>query len=165
MGRWVLDDASEAEQGPTKMNSVQNGLLLRVDVHILWDDYLLGVNVDVSEPHFLQNKVQLIDEMLQNDKAIVCFGPQTGFDGRKFYINPSTPLEHRPLSELLRRHFEQCVLANLKGTGVRDDFWDDEDVHDLSEPGWQVSLGGHSRLELELATRLGSHDRIGESGR
>ncbi|TFL00910.1 hypothetical protein BDV98DRAFT_99421 [Pterulicium gracile] len=146
MGRWVLDDASEAEQGPTKMNSVQNGLLLRVDVHILWDDYLLGVNVD-------------------NDKAIVCFGPQTGFDGRKFYINPSTPLEHRPLSELLRRHFEQCVLANLKGTGVRDDFWDDEDVHDLSEPGWQVSLGGHSRLELELATRLGSHDRIGESGR
>ncbi|TFL03085.1 hypothetical protein BDV98DRAFT_591876 [Pterulicium gracile] len=44
--RWILDDAFEAEQDPTKINSVQNGLLLRADVPAVWDHYLLGINVD-----------------------------------------------------------------------------------------------------------------------
>jgi hypothetical protein len=48
--RFIQDDAPDHEQGMTKINSIQNGLLLRSDVHDLFDAYEFGVNPDVSVP-------------------------------------------------------------------------------------------------------------------
>lgn len=137
LSAYVIDDAPEKEQGESKINSVQNVLLLKSNLHDLWDLYLYGVDVN-------------------NDYRIVAFSPMNEYDGRKLFINPQTPPQYRPSPELLRNHSEQCVLANMKGAGERDDIWDPEDPHDLSQPVWQASSGGHARLELELATRLGA---------
>lgn len=44
--RWITDIDDERD---TKINSPQNGLLLRADIHSLFDDYLVSVNPDVSD--------------------------------------------------------------------------------------------------------------------
>jgi HNH endonuclease len=44
LSRWITLGAP-MESG---INSVQNGLLLRVDVHRLFDQYLISINPDVS---------------------------------------------------------------------------------------------------------------------
>ena len=48
-GRWItnMDDAP----GRSKINSVQNGLLMKEDVHTLFDQYLFSINPDVSSFH------------------------------------------------------------------------------------------------------------------
>jgi hypothetical protein len=43
----IEDDASADEIGPTKINSIQNGLLLRSDLHDQFDSYFLAINPDV----------------------------------------------------------------------------------------------------------------------
>ena len=101
-----------------------------------WDAYFYGVDVD-------------------NDYRIIAFGPDSEYDGQQLYIDPQKPPHYRPSPDLLRDHFKQCVLANMRGKGERDDLWDHEDPHDLSGEIWQASSGGYTRLELELATRLG----------
>lgn len=49
LSAYVIDDAPEKEQGESKINSVQNVLLLKSNLHDLWDLYLYGVDVNVSE--------------------------------------------------------------------------------------------------------------------
>ena len=44
--RWITD--MDNTVGNTKINSVQNGFLLREDIHSLFDHYLISVNPDVS---------------------------------------------------------------------------------------------------------------------
>ena len=39
--------------GNSKINSVQNGLLLRSDIHTAFDNYLIGIDPDVSVRSFL----------------------------------------------------------------------------------------------------------------
>lgn len=51
MSRWITDKAPSEEQGENKIHSVQNGLLMRVDVHKLFDTYGVSVNVDVRDQH------------------------------------------------------------------------------------------------------------------
>ena len=43
-GRWINIHPTTGEL----INSVQNGLLLRADLHILFDSYLFSINPDVS---------------------------------------------------------------------------------------------------------------------
>jgi len=45
-GRWITD--MDGTIGVSKINSVQNGFLLREHVHSLFDQYLVSVNPDVS---------------------------------------------------------------------------------------------------------------------
>ena len=45
-GRWVTD--MDDTVGLSKINSCQNGFLLRADVHQAFDQYLVSVNPDVS---------------------------------------------------------------------------------------------------------------------
>jgi HNH endonuclease len=45
-GRWITN--MDGVTGATKMNSVQNGLLLLSHVHSLFDQYMIGINPDVS---------------------------------------------------------------------------------------------------------------------
>ncbi|TFL01329.1 hypothetical protein BDV98DRAFT_567916 [Pterulicium gracile] len=88
----ILDDAPEEEQGTSQINSVQNGLLLRTDLHDLWDLYFYGVDVDMSELSRF-SLTSLIDES-QNDHRIIAFGPMNEYDGRRLYINSQkTPLQ------------------------------------------------------------------------
>ena len=81
------------------------------------------------------------------------------------WINRNVEPKYRPSDALLREHFDQCVLANVKGAGEqRDDWVDPEDDHDLSDfSNWGRRIGGDkgpSRLELELAARLYSHEAL-----
>lgn len=46
----ITDTAPTQQQGENGIHSVQNGLLLRADVHGLFDDYQVSVNVDVRNP-------------------------------------------------------------------------------------------------------------------
>lgn len=62
----------------------------------------------------------------------------------------------RPLDELLRDHFLQCVLRNMKGE--REPTWDYEDAVgggrvDLSNDLWGGEEG-QAHLEFEMAYRL-----------
>ncbi len=50
MERYIEDDTDVSEIDDTKINSIQNGLLLRSDVHGLFNAYLLAVDPDVSRP-------------------------------------------------------------------------------------------------------------------
>jgi len=73
--------------------------------------------------------------------------------------NAATQAKYLPSDELLRRHFSYCVLANVRGAGQQPDWrsWDPEeemDLEDVSRWGAKVE-GERSRLELELANRLG----------
>ncbi|KAF8424379.1 hypothetical protein EV426DRAFT_642349 [Tirmania nivea] len=70
-GRWI----SIHPNNGGSINSVQNGLLLRADLHILFDTYDVSINPDFG-----------------NDEC-------------------------RPVDELLRWHFRQAVLANMRGAG------------------------------------------------
>ena len=45
-GRWITD--MDDTNGSSKINSLQNGLLLRNDIHQMFDQYLIAVNPDVS---------------------------------------------------------------------------------------------------------------------
>jgi len=50
MERYIEDDTDASEIDSSKINSIQNGLLLRSDVHALFDAYLVAINPDVSGP-------------------------------------------------------------------------------------------------------------------
>jgi hypothetical protein len=45
-GRWITD--IDDSVGISKINSLQNGLLFRADIHGAFDQYLISVNPDVS---------------------------------------------------------------------------------------------------------------------
>ena len=45
-GRWITD--MDDTVGLSKINSCQNGFMLRSDIHQLFDQYLVSVNPDVS---------------------------------------------------------------------------------------------------------------------
>jgi HNH endonuclease len=45
-GRWITN--MDGATGTSKINSVQNGLLLSSNAHSLFDQYMIGINPDVS---------------------------------------------------------------------------------------------------------------------
>jgi HNH endonuclease len=45
-GRWITN--MDGVTGDSKINSVQNGLLLSSNAHSLFDQYMIGINPDVS---------------------------------------------------------------------------------------------------------------------
>jgi hypothetical protein len=66
---------------------------------------------------------------------------------------------HRPLDELFRDHFLQCVLKNMKGAA--EPTWDYEDTlgggsMDLSKGEVWGSESGKEHFEFEMAHRLQS---------
>lgn len=76
----------------------------------------------------------------------------------RLWINETVDAKYRPSEQLLREHFRQCVLANVKGAGrSSDDYIDPEEDFDLSNFerwGKEISEDEPSRLELELRARL-----------
>ncbi|KAG0641783.1 HNH endonuclease-domain-containing protein [Tuber brumale] len=133
-GRWIAgkDGATES----SKINSPRNGFLLRQEVHTMFDQYLISVNPD-------------------DGYKVVVFDPDLyGYDGKildPVCRNPADP--HSVSDELLRWHFRQSVLANVRGAG--------EPIFEHDFPSGTDILGeilagpyARERFELEIAARL-----------
>ncbi|KAG0641779.1 hypothetical protein HOY80DRAFT_1135047 [Tuber brumale] len=133
-GRWItdIDDAV----GSSKINSSQNGFLLRTDIHQMFTQYLLSINPDDSY------------------KVVVFTGDRLGLDGRildPVCRSPGDP--HFVPDELLRWHFRQSVLANVRGAG--------EPIFEHDFPPGTDMVGeilagpyAQERFELEIEARL-----------
>ena len=131
--RWVksTDDGSGSS-----INSSQNGFLLQKTVQQLFDQYLISVNPD------------------DGYKIVVFAIDFLGCDGKVLdpvCRNPTDP--HCVSDDLLRWHFRQSVLANVRGVGeplFEHDFPPGTDM--IGE----IRAGPYAqeRFELEMAVRL-----------
>ncbi|KAK9310850.1 HNH endonuclease-domain-containing protein [Lipomyces starkeyi] len=113
----------------TGINSCQNRLLMRSHMHEQFDGFYFSINPDEGY-------------------KITCFNEDfDGIDGRIL----------DPRDELLRWHFRQAVLANMRGAG-------EPSFETEFPPGTDMMgeiLSGSTaakRMEAELFSRLGSYD-------
>jgi len=132
--RWITD--MDNTVGDIKINSCQNGLLLRRDLYVRFNNYLFTVNPD-------------------DNYKIVVFGSNSArLDGRTLdpvCRDPADP--HRVSDNLLRWHFRQAVLANMKGAGepiFEYDFPPGTDMMRAIREGPNAK----DRFEIELMARL-----------
>ncbi|CAK7212761.1 hypothetical protein SEUCBS140593_001612 [Sporothrix eucalyptigena] len=119
------------------INSVQNGLLLRSDLHDGFDQYLFSINPRANY------KVIVFSETF-DDLDKLALDRQLLDDVR------------RPPDELLWWHFTQAVLANVRGAGApifEHDFPPGSDIMG------EIREGPHAkqRLEFELSSRLANY--------
>ncbi|OJD20389.1 hypothetical protein ACJ73_08279 [Blastomyces percursus] len=133
-----MDDVVEA----SKLNSMQNGLLMERNLHSLFDQYLFSVNPDSGR---LQNASFMPDDF--------------GIDGRILYPVCRDPENiHRVSDEVLRWHFRQSFLANMRGAGepvFEHDFPPGTDMLCTQ----QQEPYGKERFEMALATKLKTKSR------
>ncbi|KAL1959192.1 hypothetical protein VTO42DRAFT_2697 [Malbranchea cinnamomea] len=126
-----MDDAV----GVSKIHSVQNGLLMTGHLHTRFDQYLFSINPD-------------------DGYKIVEFGPGSwGVDGRVLdpaCRNPNT--DNHVSDELLRWHFQQAVLANMRGAG-EPIFESDFPLGSDMMATLRDELYGQERFEMELESK------------
>ncbi|KAK0105453.1 hypothetical protein ONS96_004840 [Cadophora gregata f. sp. sojae] len=116
------------------INSVQNGLLLRSNMHDLFDSYEFSINPDDSYKivHFSFDYDGIAGKHLD----------------QRFLDDPQ-----RPPDELFRWHFRQAVLANMRGAGeprFEHDFPPRSDIVGSILEGPKAA----ERMEFELFNRL-----------
>ncbi|KAG0634689.1 hypothetical protein HOY80DRAFT_911835 [Tuber brumale] len=133
-GCWITVPPTHESNG--SINSVQNGILLRSDIRVLFDCYALAINPD-------------------DNYKIVCFTPAdlgyriTGQCPNQTFLDNS----QRPVDELLRWHFRQAVLVNVKRggePGFETDFPPGSDIMGEIMSGPKAS----ERMEFELFSRF-----------
>ncbi|KAG0639123.1 hypothetical protein HOY80DRAFT_886772 [Tuber brumale] len=132
--RWITIPPTNESDG--SINSVQNGILVTSDIRQYFESYDLTINPD-------------------DNYKIVCFTPDSIYyhiAGRhldqSFLDNPL-----RPVDQLLRWHFRQAVLVNMKGAGepcFETDFPPGSDIMGEIMGG----LKGGEVMEFELFTRF-----------
>lgn len=71
------------------------------------------------------------------------------------YINPLARADEQPLRELLRYHWQQAVLCNMKGRGAEYDYDLDTEGDVMGELGGME--GGKTVFEKMVAERLGNY--------
>lgn len=144
--------------GPKKIDSIQNVVLLRSDLRDAWDSYRFAVNPDVCDfPFSWHLDTSPDNEYPQRGYVVIPF--VRGYEdiaGKVLKLDHIEDPNHRPLDELFRDHFLQCVLRNMKG--VAEPLWDKEDAFgdgsmDLSRDIW-ASKSGKEHLEFEMANRM-----------
>ncbi|KAG0127163.1 hypothetical protein HOY82DRAFT_83058 [Tuber indicum] len=133
-GRWITDMDRDTEFA--KIYSTQNGFLLQLSLRTLFDGYLISINPD------------------DGYKVVVFGNDMFGCDGKILDTvcrNPDDP--HRVSDELLRWHFRQSVLANVRGVG--------EPIFEHDFPPGTDTVGeilagqyGQERFGLEIAAWL-----------
>ncbi|KIW86275.1 hypothetical protein Z517_01670 [Fonsecaea pedrosoi CBS 271.37] len=131
-GRWIT---SQPVQGGS-INSVQNGMLLSSHIQQLFDSYSISINPD-------------------DNYKIVAFQP-TAFDIEGKYLNRELfTRPNAPADPLLRWHFRQAVLANMRGAGEP---CFEHDLPPGSDIVGEILRGPKSgeRMEFELFSRLGA---------
>jgi len=137
--------------GVSRINSVQNGLLLRGDLHEQFDQYLISINPDVS----ILNICFCNSNLEKDGYKIIAFMPNAlRIDGR--ILDPVCRNQDNLdciSDEVLRWHFRQCILANMRGAG--------EPVFETDFPPGTDMMAtlrtepyGKERLEMELETKL-----------
>ncbi|KAF1811692.1 hypothetical protein P152DRAFT_459162 [Eremomyces bilateralis CBS 781.70] len=116
------------------INSVQNGLLLDSSVHQLFDNYIFSINPD-------------------DDYKIVFFDLDRKSLAGKNLDRQLLDDPQRPIDQLLRWHFRQAVLANMRGAGepyFEHDFPPGSDIVGDILSGSKAA----ERMEFELFNRL-----------
>ena len=130
--RWITIQPTKGES----INSVQNGMLLDSGIHQLFDAYDISINPD-------------------DNYKVVAFRP-TGrnIEGKhldqELFTRPDAPVDN-----LLRWHFRQAVLANMRGAGeprFEQDFPPGSDIVGDILRGPKAG----ERMEFELFSRLGA---------
>ncbi|KAH8147456.1 uncharacterized protein LAJ45_08613 [Morchella importuna] len=128
--RWITIDSTDGRS----INSVQNGILLRSDIHVLFDRYNVSINPD-------------------DDYKIVCFLRDSKGIAGKHLDQRLRDDPRRPVDELLRWHFRQAVLANVRLVG--------EPIFEVDFPPGSDMIGeilsgpkAGERMEYELFSRL-----------
>jgi len=132
--QWItdMDDAT----GSSKINSSQNGFLLRIEVHRMFDQHPISVNPDDS------------------CKVVVLDTDPCGYDGRildPVCRNPNDP--HHVSNELPKRHSRLSVLANMRGAGELI-FEHDFPPGNYTLDEIPVCPDSRERFGLEMAPRL-----------
>ncbi|KAG0131612.1 hypothetical protein HOY82DRAFT_646238 [Tuber indicum] len=132
--RWIAgkDDANES----SKIHSPRNGFHLRLDVQQMFDQYRISVNPD------------------DGYKVVVFDSDIYSYDGKILDPESRHPADpHSVSDELLRWHFHQSVLANVRGAG--------EPIFEHDFPPWSDMVGEilagpypRERFELEIAARF-----------
>ncbi|KAK9352079.1 HNH endonuclease-domain-containing protein [Lipomyces doorenjongii] len=131
--RWITNRAGPRDTG---INSCQNGLLMRAQIHQHFDAFRFSINVD------------------DNYKIISFDSDIERVDGRTLDLVCRSPNDERSArDELLRWHFRQAVLANIRGVG--------EPIFEFDFPPGTDMVGdilrgpkSGERMEAELFTRL-----------
>ncbi|KAG9228757.1 hypothetical protein BJ875DRAFT_337943, partial [Amylocarpus encephaloides] len=122
--------------GSSRINSAQNGLLMSENLYTQFDQYLFSINPD-------------------DGYKIISFMPNwEGIDGRildPICRHPNNP--DRVSDDVLRWHFRQSVLANIRDAG--------EPVFETYFPGGTDMMAtlrnepySKERFEMELEARL-----------
>jgi len=131
------------EKGGT-INSVQNGILLENAVHKKFDNYDFSINPD-------------------DNYKIVFFMPDSKNLAGKHLDPELLNNPQRPLDVILRWHFRQAVLANMKGAGepiFEQDFQPGSDMVGDILRGPKAG----ERMEFELFSRLGAQVELFAAG-
>ncbi|WEW59145.1 hypothetical protein PRK78_004614 [Emydomyces testavorans] len=121
---------------PLEVNSPQNGLLLSPTIHRLWDDYSIAVN-----PY--------------DGYRVQAFRPNAW----EYHNNVLHPVCRQPghlhqvIDALLRWHFEQAVLCNMRGAGEVSFEFDFPPGTDMMGEIRQGPLAVQ-RMEAQLFSRL-----------
>ncbi|KAK2462179.1 hypothetical protein APHAL10511_005811 [Amanita phalloides] len=139
----ITDSAPDSSIGGySKIDSVQNVIMLQSDLHHMWDNYEFGVNPD------------------DNYRITAFINGLSHVHGLVLQLDHIEDPTIRPLDQLFRDHFLQGVLKHIKGAG--EPTWDYEEAFgdgsfDLSNQDIWGNAEGKERLELEFADRLFEH--------
>ncbi|KAF5385113.1 hypothetical protein D9615_000950 [Tricholomella constricta] len=137
--------------GPMKIDSVQNVITLRSDLHGAWDSYEIGVDPN------------------NNHRITAFINGNADINGRYLQLDHIQDPTLRPLDELFIDHFMQGLFKHMKGSG--ESAWSCEDYDDafgdcsfnLSNMNIWGTREGKEQLELALADRLFDH-RVSQEG-
>ncbi|KAL0634965.1 hypothetical protein Q9L58_006083 [Maublancomyces gigas] len=141
--------------GESRIRSVQNGIMMFAHVRTAFDKYEFSINPDVCLSTPLLKLFSYL-RFLQESYRITCFLPDVfGIDGRHIYSNPLAPADEQPLRELLRYHWQQAVLCNMKGRGAEYDYDLDTEGDVMGELGGME--GGKTVFEMMVVERLGNY--------
>ncbi|KAA8642529.1 HNH endonuclease signature motif containing protein [Aspergillus tanneri] len=137
--RWITN--ADSGNHSASIHSIQNGFLLQSHLHQLFDDYSISVNPD------------------ENYKITSFIPDVVGVDGRTLDPVCRDPADPNHISDhLLRWHFRQSVLGNMRGAGepsFEHDFPSGSDMlKEIREGPFPVE-----RFEMELSSRLRGWER------
>ncbi|KAF8801649.1 hypothetical protein BYT27DRAFT_7114300 [Phlegmacium glaucopus] len=142
----ITDTADEACMGgPMKIDSVQNVITLRSDLHDAWDNYEFGVNPN-------------------NNYRITAFtNGNADINGLHLQLDHIQDPTLRPIDELFTDHFMQGLFKHMKGASELEWTYEEYDdtfgngSFDLSNPKISETREGKERFELALSDRLFDH--------
>ncbi|KFY86712.1 hypothetical protein V498_07405 [Pseudogymnoascus sp. VKM F-4517 (FW-2822)] len=135
-GKWnqqLIDD--DVGISDSRINSVQNGLLLDTTTHHFFDKYAIAIDPD-------------------NGYKVATFQSTPQYENLTLIRRPNVAAKYQPCRALLKHHFRMAVLLNMKGR-VGYPKWDEDiskgcnQVAEISE-----SDQGKLRFETTLAEKL-----------